>query len=395
MTRQPCRGPCRTGATRLAEETVDGKARPDQGRDENRNARNPGGTRPSARCGRLPRPSAMTPPPASHPEPGPGRDASRPREIPRAGWFATLRRVGRQISADHVPIVAAGVAFYFFLAVFPALTAFISIYGLITEPSEAAAMVTDLAGALPGEARSLIAGMVEAFSAQSDGKLGWALLLSVLLSLWSAKKGTNALFQGLNIVYGEKETRGFVKKNLLVLGATVTMVSGGVVAIGLVAFIPATLDLLPLPGFLDHLVDFLRWPLAAVMIITFLAWLYRIAPDREPARWRWISAGSVTATVLWLAGSAAFSWYIDSFASMDKTYGTVAAVVILMLWLNLTAFSILIGGELNSELEHQTARDTTTGAPEPMGQRGAYYADRVAPVEGSAGPPADPERRDR
>lgn len=316
---------------------------------------------------------------ASHEIDTAGRRADSPSKIPKRGWFSTLKRVKNEIARDHIPIVAAGVAFYFFLAIFPALTAFISIYGLAVSPGEAASQVETMADALPADARKMIAETATNLATQSNEKLGWGVALSLLISLWSAKKGTNALFDGLNIAYNETESRGFIKKNALTLMVTVAIVVGGVFAISLVALVPAVLHMLPLPDFARGAVDLLRWPLVAFMIIAFLAWLYRVAPDREPAEWRWLSAGSVVATILWLVGSGLFSWYIDTFGAMDKTYGTFAAVVILMLWLLLTAFAILIGAELNGELEHQTAQDTTTGEDEPLGERGAYHADHVAP----------------
>lgn len=323
----------------------------------------------------------------------PGVDAESPVTIPKRGWWQILKRLKAEIRDDHITIVAAGVAFYFFLAVFPAMAALVSLYGLVVSPADAAAQIEKMAGILPGEARAIINDMLGSLTRGDEKKLGWGMVVSILISLWSAKKGTNALFEGINIAYDEKDTRGFVRKNLLTLAATVAMVTGGIVAIGLVALLPATLGLLPLhPAILDVLI-WVRWPLVTALIVVFLAGIYNVAPDRESAEWRWLSVGSVLATVLWLAGSAGFSWYIDSFSSMDKTYGSFAAVVILLLWLFLTAFIVLLGAEINSEAELQTSVDTTTGPDEPMGERGAYGADHVKakmPVEEKDGSPGDP-----
>jgi len=307
-----------------------------------------------------------------------GRRAERPSEIPKRGWIATLKRVVQQFFEDQLPIVSAGIAFYFFLAIFPALAAFVSIYGLLLSPAEAVAQVEQLAVALPADVREMLGKVASGLAEESNQTLGWGTGLSVLLSLWSAKKGTNALFEGLNIAYNERNQRGFLKTNALTLLATAVLIIGGIVAIGLVALIPALLDFLQVPAGLDAVLSLVRWPVATLLIIAFLAWIYRIAPDREDARWRWISPGSVFATVGWLVGSLLFSWFIDSFGGFNKAFGTFAAVAILMLWFLLTAVVVLVGAELNAELEHQVVTDSTVPPNRPLGERGAWVADHVA-----------------
>ncbi|MFC7337525.1 YihY/virulence factor BrkB family protein [Haloferula chungangensis] len=313
-----------------------------------------------------------------------GETATSPRQIPKRGWWQIVKRIKDELAEDHVTIVAAGIAFYFFLAIFPALAALVSIYGLLVSPEDAASQIEEIAAVLPSEAGAMIGDMVGTLANKPDEKLGWGLVVSILVSLWSAKKGTGALFEGLNIAYEEKDNRGFIKKNLLTLSVTVALVIGGIIAISLVALVPAVIDLFPLPNAVASSLDFLRWPLVTGMIVVFLSWIYRVAPDRDSAEWKWLSVGSVMATGLWLAGSAGFSWYIDTFGSMDKTYGSFAAVVVLLLWLFLTSFIILLGAEINSELELQTSVDTTTGPDAPMGERGAYCADHVASKEAEA-----------
>ncbi len=309
---------------------------------------------------------------------GSGRQAKKPTEIPKRGWLEIAKRVKSQLAIDHIPIVAAGIAFYFFLAIFPALAAIISVYGLVVQPDQVASQIASLAGGFPQNAQEMISGFGERLTGKSGGELGWGVALSILVSLWSANKGTKAVFEGLNIAYNEVDNRSFIKKNALTLLATLLALITWIVAMALIAGFPAITGMLGLPDIVQTLIDYLRWPLLAVIVMTFLAWIYKIAPDRDSPKIRWVNAGSIVATLLWLGGSMLFSLYVDNFGNFDNTYGSFAAIVVLMLWFFLTAFIILLGGEINSETEHQTATDTTVGPDEPMGQRGAFHADHVA-----------------
>ncbi len=290
-----------------------------------------------------------------------------------------MLRVKGQLGADNIHIVAAGVAFYFFLALFPLLTAIISIYGLVTEPAVVEQHIEQLATYLPQEAHDLLAERLRSMAKDASGSaLGWGVALSILLSLWSANSGTKSLFEGINIAYDEEEGRGFLKLNGITMLFTVGGIVLGSLGFALVVAFPALVGNLGLPGTLETVLQWGRWVLLAAVLMFGLAVLYKVAPYRDNPKFRWVSWGSGVATVLWLIGSLLFSWYVKNFGSYSETYGPVAAVIILMLWFNLTSFVILLGAEINSELEHQTAKDTTTGREEPMGQRGAFHADRVA-----------------
>ena len=312
------------------------------------------------------------------PSSGRGRQAKKPTEIPKRGWIDIAKRVKDQITIDHIPIVAAGIAFYFFLAIFPALAAVISVYGLVVEPAQVASQIASLAAGLPQNAQEMISGFGEQLTGKSGGQLGWGVALSILVSLWSANQGTKAVFEGLNIAYDEKDNRSFIQRNAITLLATLLALLTGIVAMALIAVFPAITGMLGLPEGITTLINYLRWPLLAIIVMAFLAWIYKVAPNRDSPKIRWVTAGTVVATLLWLLGSMLFSLYVDNFGKFDNTYGSFAAIVVLMLWFFLTAFIILLGGEINSEIEHQTATDTTVGPDEPMGQRDAFHADHVA-----------------
>jgi membrane protein len=308
----------------------------------------------------------------------PGREADTPVQIPPRGWWQVTRRAFAESKADHVPMLAAGVAFFAFLAVFPALIAGLTLYGLVADPGQVAEQVEALAGALPRDAQPLITDQLAALVASSDGALGIGLAVSLLAALWSASSGTGNLMQAINLAYDEDETRGFVKLRgtalLLTLGAIVFVL----LALALVAVVPALLDAVPLGPVATALAQVVRWVLLVAVVIVALAVVYRLAPDRDAPRVRWASTGAVVATVLWIAGSVAFSLYVDNFGSYNRTYGALAGVVVLLLWLYLTSYVVLLGAEINAEAERQTERDTTRGPSAPMGERHAVAADEVA-----------------
>lgn len=311
-------------------------------------------------------------------ESGQGHHAQKPTEITRQGWWAILKRVKQQTDDDQIPIVSAGIAFYFFLAIFPLLAAVVSIYGLVVTPESAEQQISQMAGSLPEEAHDAISEIARNAASNSDSTLGWATALSILVSIWSANKGTKALVTGLNIAYDEDENRGFIRKIVITLGLTLGAFVAGILMLVLVAGIPAISGMLNLPETMMTVIGYARWLVIALIITVVLGLLYKWAPDRDPANWKWVSPGSIVAAVLWLVGSGLFSLYVENFGKMSQSYGSFATVVTLMLWLFLTAFIILLGAEINSEAEHQTAHDTTEGPDERMGARGAYHADHVA-----------------
>ncbi|MCU1662993.1 MAG: rane protein [Pseudonocardiales bacterium] len=307
-----------------------------------------------------------------------GQEAQTPVQIPAGGWWQVIRRAVKESSADHVPMLAGGVAFFAFLAVFPALIAAVTLYGLIADPAEVARQVESLAGALPQETRPLIADQLNSVVSGSDSALGVGLVVSLLAALWSASSGTGNLVQAVNLAYDEDETRGFLKLRALALLLTLGAIVFVLVTLTLVAVVPAVLDALPLGTAGRVIAQVVRWLLLVAVVIGALAVVYRVAPDRDAPRFRWVSVGALVAAVLWLIGSGAFSLYVNNFGSYNKTYGALAGVVVLMLWLYLTSYIVLLGAEINAESERQTRQDTTRGEPRPMGERKAVAADEVA-----------------
>ena len=283
----------------------------------------------------------------------------------RRAWTNTLKHTRREVKQDNLTIVAAGVAFFAVLAIFPALAALISIYGLVADPAAVEQQVASLRGVLPAEAADLIGRQLSRIASGSSQTLGWSLALSVLLGLWSANKGMKGLIQGLNIAYGEEDRRSWFKRTAIQLGLTLGAIIAAIVAIGMVVALPAVLSFLGLGGGARIGVEVARWVLLAALVVVGLGVVYRIGPARGALRpRRWITPGAVVATVLWLIGSVLFSIYVANFGSYAKTYGALAAVVILLIWFYLTAFVILLGAELDGESE-KTRRTMSTGAEAP------------------------------
>ncbi len=247
------------------------------------------------------------------------------------------------------------------------------------EPAQIQQQISELAHILPQQSSQIITDILEDITNKSEATLGWSLVLSVVFSLWSAQQGTKAVFEGINIAYDEIDERGFFKYNGLTLLFTLGGIVIGVICTALVVVFPAIIEGINLPAYgAESIVQWLRWPILALILMGVLAITYKIAPDRRNPEFSWVSWGAVIATLLWLAGSILFSFYISNFGNYDKMYGSFAAVIILILWFLITAYIILLGAEINSEMEHQTRKDTTIGKDRPMGQRDAYHADHVA-----------------
>lgn len=313
----------------------------------------------------------------------PGADADRPLDIPRRGWFQVLKRAWKESKADQVPLIAAGVAFYAFLAIFPAVITAVLLYGLLADPSQVAHQVDQIGSALPSSAQSLLSHQMTSLTQTSQKSLGLGLLVALAGALWSASGGMGNLITAVNITYDETDDRTFVKRKGLSLLMTVGAIVFVVVAVALVAVLPAVLNALGLPAIVQVAVQVVRWVGLVVAMMVALAVLYRVGPDRDAPKMRWVSVGAVTATLLWVIASIGFSLYVDHFSSYGKTYGSLAGVVVLLLWLWITTYVVLLGAEMNAEAEQQTARDTTRGASRPMGGRGAVKADSL---------PGDPAR---
>jgi membrane protein len=307
----------------------------------------------------------------------PGIHAEKPTHIPWRGWKQIVKRAWAEHKADNMPIIGGGVAFFGFLAIFPSLIATINLYGLVASPETVARQVEELSAQLPESAAQLIGEQLEAIVERDSGALTVGLIVSILLALWSASGGVSNLITAVNLAYDEVETRNFVKLKLLALALTLGGIVFFLITIGLVAVLPVVLDALPLGTVGTILAEILRWVLLLAVMAGGLAVIYRVAPDRDAPRFRWVSLGSVVVTVLWALIGVGFSLYVDNFGSYDKTYGAIAGVIVLMLWLYLTCYLVLLGAEINSETEHQTAQDTTTGEPEPMGVRDATMADSL------------------
>jgi membrane protein len=307
-----------------------------------------------------------------------GRDAAEPSEIPRRGWWQILKRTASEVSRDNISLVAAGVAFYTLLAIPPALAAAIALWGFFASPADVQQQLSQLAAVLPADAAATFEEQLQGVAAKSSQALGWTAVIGFVLSLWSARLAVNAMIGALNIVYEEQERRGFVKLAAISVLLTLAVLAGGLVTLLLVAGVPAVLELVGLGGTAEVAVHVLRWVALCALVLFGLAVLYRLGPSRRQARWQWVSWGAGAATLLWLVASAGFSLFVANFGSYGETYGAIGGVVVLLTWLWISAFVALVGAELNSEMEHQTARDTTVGGSRPLGERGAWSADHVA-----------------
>jgi membrane protein len=310
-------------------------------------------------------------------EPGRGRAADSPAEIPARGWKDVAKRTFEQIGEDRLLAVAAGVVFYGLLALFPAITALVSSYALFADPQTINDHMSFIANTLPSGTFSIVQDQVARVLSKGETKLGFAFATSLVLALWSANGGMKAIIDALNVVYDEEEKRGFFKLNAVSLAFTLSGLVAILASIGLVVAAPLVLASIGLGRVGDLLLEYGRWPALALMILIGLAVLYRFAPSREAPKWKWVSVGGVLAAVTWLAGSAALSYYLANFAGYDATYGSLGAAIGLMMWMWMSTIVVLFGAELNSEIEHQTAKDTTDGGGKPLGTRGATVADTL------------------
>ncbi|MGR3496929.1 YihY/virulence factor BrkB family protein [Citreimonas sp.] len=308
-----------------------------------------------------------------------GRDATGPGSMPRRGWFAVLRRVFVHIGTQHIGLMAAGIAFYGLLAIFPAITAAVALVGLVYDPAVLASEAGWLLALLPEAAQVLIDDQLRKVASAESGSLGLAALVSLGVALWSASNATGSFIEGLNVINDEKETRGFIALRLMTIALTVAILLGLSAAIVIVAAIPALLAIFGQTGFVQTLAMILRWPAMFLIGILGIAILYRHGPDRRSARWRWLTPGAFTGCLFWVLGTVLFSYYVQNFASYNEVFGTLAGAIILLTWLWLSAFVVLLGAQIDAELEHQTMRDSTVGPDRPMGERGAVKADTLPP----------------
>lgn len=314
-------------------------------------------------------------------EEGRGRQANKPTEIPVRGWWDIAMRVKDEVTKDNVSIIAAGLALYALLAVFPALGAAVSIYGLFASPEQIAEHITSFEGVLPGQATEILQNQLQSLSGQQQ-VLSFGLVLGVLIALWSARKGMVALMTAVNVAYDEREERGFIKQIFVSLVFTVGAVIGFLAVVLLAVAVPIALEVLPLGRAAEIVILVVRWALLWFLAVSGMALIYRFAPDRHEPKWKWLSVGACVAATLWLIGSLVFAIYARGTASYGETYGALGGVVVLLMWFYLTGFSLVLGAEINSEMERQTKKDTTVGPSKPMGQRDAYAADTLGPKSG-------------
>ena len=307
-----------------------------------------------------------------------GRLADSPAQIPWRGWRAVIRRVFFEIITDRVSLVAAGCAFYGMLALFPAIWMLISVYGLIFDPATVEPQLLVLRDLLPPAAFQLIEDRVHTLVSKPPGTLGLHLLVGALVALWSSASGIKSIITALNLAYEERETRHFVRYQLTALGMTLGAILSAAIGLALLVGMPAALAFVGIPSSQKALLQGASFAVLLLGIMGGLSLLYRYGPSRTSPRWHWVTPGSLLATVLWLAASALFSWYVAKFATYDATYGPLGTVVGVMMWFYVTVYAVLLGAELNAELELQTVRDSTDGPPKPLGRRGAYVADHVA-----------------
>ncbi|WP_342163695.1 YihY/virulence factor BrkB family protein [Methylobacterium sp. SD21] len=309
-------------------------------------------------------------------QPERGRHAEHPADIPASGWKDILIRVYLEFIKDRVLAVAAGVTFYTLLALFPGIIALVTLYGLFADASVINEHLAQLHAVLPSGAVEIIGDQVKRIASKPSGTLGLTFFTGLLVSIWSANAAMKAMFDALNVVYEEEEKRNFFMLNLRSLTFTVGGLIFAIIALNAIVVVPVVFNFLGL-GSEAWLIAALRWPALLLVILGALSVLYRFGPSREHARWRWVGVGSLVAGLLWLVASLLFSWYVSSFGTYNETYGSLGAVIGFMTWIWISSTIVLLGGEINAEIEHQTGRDTTTGHPLPLGARRARMADTV------------------
>jgi membrane protein len=309
-----------------------------------------------------------------------GRSAQHPKDIPAPGWRDILLRVWDRLGQDNISLVAAGIAQNTLLAVFPALAVIVSVYGMFSSPADVATDLKPFLDILPGDAAKILTLQLQNITRPTAQALGVGAIFSTLVALWSARQGMAALMTATNIAYHQSERRSFVKQVAISILFTLGGVLGFLIMLVLGVVVPLALKVLPVGPIATMAVLLVRWVLLWMFAVAGLAVVYRYAPDREDAQWRWVTWGSAIAATLWLIGSLLFALYVQNFGSYGKTYGALGGVIVLLMWFYVTAFVIVLGAEINAEMEHQTAVDTTSGPPQPMGSRGAYVADTLGPT---------------
>ncbi|WP_105418948.1 YihY/virulence factor BrkB family protein [Neorhizobium sp. T25_27] len=311
-----------------------------------------------------------------------GREADAPEEIPSPGLKDVFWRVYAGVTRDRIMLIAAGVTYYLLLALFPAASALVSLYGFVADPVAIVDRITFLTSVMPADGLNIFLEQLRALTSERNTTLSIALIGGLALALWSANNGMKALFEAMNVAYAEEEKRSIVRLNLISLLFTLGALLLAIVILFAMGVVPAVLRYLWLDRFTEIIIRLARWPVMMLFVAGGIMILYRFGPSREPAKLKWLTWGAAFSTVAWLAASIAVSFYLGNIADYNATYGTLGALIGFMVWTWISVIIVIVGAEINAELEHQTARDSTTGTPVPLGARGAHMADTVGESSG-------------
>ncbi|MBP0614610.1 YihY/virulence factor BrkB family protein [Jiella sp. KSK16Y-1] len=310
-------------------------------------------------------------------EPGRGRDADYPTKIPWKGWKDIAARIYVSFFEDRVMLIAAGATFYLLLALFPAFAVFVSFYGFVSDPTTIGDHIAFIGQFLPKSGTDLLEAQLTTLNKQNSTSLSLGFVTSFLFAMWSANNGIKTLFEAMNVAYGESEKRSFLRLNLVAFCFTIGAIVLAIVLIVAVGVVPALMAIFGLRTYTETVIAALRWPAVFVLIVVAIAIIYRYGPSRKRARWRWVTLGALLTASVWLVASIGFSWYLSNFANYNAMYGSLGAVVGFMMWVWISSLIFIIGAEINAEMEHQTAVDTTDPPAKPIGRRGARVADTV------------------
>ncbi|MFD2236155.1 YihY/virulence factor BrkB family protein [Aureimonas populi] len=325
-------------------------------------------------------------------EPGRGRDAAGPFDIPPAGWKDIAARLYVSFFEDRIMLIAAGATFYLLLALFPTFAVFVSAYGYVADPNTIADHIAFIGQFLPQAGTDLLTAQLETLISQDPASLSLTFVTGLLFAMWSANNGVKTLFEAMNVAYGEQEDRSFIKLNAVAFCFTIGGILLATVMLVAVGIIPAVMALVGAQSFTDELVLLGRWPAAFAFIVLAIALIYRFGPSRTRAQWRWVMLGAVLTAAVWLVASIGFSWYLQNFANYGAMYGSLGAVIGFMMWVWISSMIFIVGAEINAEMEHQTARDTTKAGDRPLGARGARVADTIGQSTAKVHEPT-PEKR--
>ena len=306
-----------------------------------------------------------------------GRTAAHPQQIPKAGWRDIFMRVVQNIGRDNTSLVAAGIGLNALLAVFPALAVLVSVYGMFASPGDVATDLGPFLSILPGDASKLLSDQLQTLTTPKNHTLGFGAVIATIVALWNSRQGMSALMTATNIAYNQREQRGFLRQTALSIGFSAGAMFIFLVMLLVGVAVPLVLQRAPIGQGVTATILVFRWVLLWSFAVLGFTLAYRYAPDRQPPKWRWVTWGSAIAATVWILGSLGFAAYVQDFGSYGKTYGALGGVIVLLMWFYLMGFTIVLGAEINAEMEHQTAVDTTEGPPAPMGQRGAYVADTL------------------